>query len=111
MQPTLRKPSLYTHDLLLRLPFRLNGLFRRLLPPQLPVCSGIFHCPSGPRSVLQGTLSLLSGKAPDVTALRDPEHPPSHPSSPLRALLVPPVPSYPVDCRLGTSKQLAERSL
>lgn len=89
MQPTLRKPSLYTHDLLLRLPFRLNGSFRRLLPPQLPVCSGIFHCPSGPRSVLQGTLFLLSGKAPDVTALRDPEHPPFPSVIPLRALLVP----------------------
>lgn len=96
--------------LLLTLPIRLNGSLR-LFPPQFFGYNGMFHCPSGPLSALQGTLALLPGKAPDVTALRDPEQPsPPHPSSPC-ALSLSPFSPYPVDSRLGTSKQLAERSL
>lgn len=75
-------PSLETQYylfLLLPLPIRLNGSLC-LFPPQFFGCNGMFHCPSGPLSALQGTLALLPGKVPDVTALRDPEqHPPPAP--------------------------------
>jgi hypothetical protein len=47
--------------------------------------------PAVPRPALQGTLAQLPGKAPDVTALRDPEQsfPPSHPSFPCALSLHP----------------------
>lgn len=77
--------------LLLPLPIRLNGPLH-LFPPQFFGCNGMFHCPSGPLSALHGTLALLPGKAPDVTALRDPEQPPPTPQ---------PRPSYP--CALSLS--------
>lgn len=78
----------------LPLPIRPNGSLR-LFPPQFFGCNGMFHCPSGPLSALQGTLALLPGKAPDVTALRDPEQPSPPSVIPLRALLVPFYPRTP----------------
>lgn len=79
-----------------------------LLPPLLGR-SGLFHCPSGPGPALGGTQALLPGKAPDVTAKRDPEQPPlSHPSFPC-AHCPHTLPLPPVGSRLGSSKQLAER--
>lgn len=79
-------PSLETQYylfLLLPLPIRLNGSLC-LFPPQFFGCNGMFHCPSGPLSALQGTLALLPGKVPDVTALRDPEQHPPPPPRPVR---------------------------
>lgn len=49
-------------------------------PPQLFGCSGMFHCLPGPPAALQGTLAGLPGKAPDVTALPNPEQPSPIPS-------------------------------
>lgn len=104
-----RYPGLLS--LRLQLPIRLNGSLR-LFPPRLLRCNGTFHCLPGPRAALQGTLALLPGKAPDVTALRDPEQPSPLPAVvPPCALSLSPFPSHPVDSRLGTSKQLEERGL
>lgn len=61
--------------------------------PLLLEHSGKFHCPSGPGPALLGTLARLPGKAPDVTAERDPKQPPlSYPSFPCAVLTTFPSP-------------------
>lgn len=78
-------------------------------PPPLLGRNGLSHCPSCLGPALRGTLVRLLGKAPDVTAKRDPEQPPiSHPSFPCaRSPYTLPLPH--VRSKLGGGKQRAER--
>nr|XP_012596550.1 lysosomal thioesterase PPT2 isoform X2 [Microcebus murinus] len=72
--------------------------------------NGMFHPPSGPSPALRGTLARLPGKAPDVTAVRDPEQPAPHVRHSRARSPLKPFPS-PVGSRLERSKQRAERGL
>lgn len=97
-----------TSLLLLPLPHRSKWIAPPISTPA-PRAQWKVPLPLRSRPELRGTLARLPGKAPDVTAERDPKQPPlSYPSFPC-ARCPHLLPFPPVGSRLGRSKQRAER--